>query len=378
MLQIGSTNTKKDYASHDEADRGTIMSHSSKIFRAVVCLALGAALQPAFAQKPFRVGTTTASFLEIGFGPGNAMGDAYVGVVKDLSAVYWNPAGLGFMEQSEAQFMVQPWVADISTSFAGVGLVMPSIGTLALGFYHTDFGEEQVTTVRQQEGTGELFSANDFALSLSYSRQLAHWFSFGATAKYVSSQIWHLNASAMALDLGVLFHTQFFSVSGEREDGMSIGMSISNYGTRMKYDGIDLLNPIDILPDESGNYHDARGQFRLDEWELPLIFRLGVSLQPIAAERSRLILAADALHPNNNSESVNLGAEYRYKIPNAGTFYLRGGYKALFMEESEYGLSLGGGVEWRMMNNLALKVDYAYRTVGVLGNAHAYSLAVRF
>ena len=31
---------------------------------------------------------------------------------------------------------------------------------------------------------------------------------------------------------------------------MNIGMSIANYGTRMKYDGLDLLFPIDILPKE--------------------------------------------------------------------------------------------------------------------------------
>ncbi|MBC6949268.1 hypothetical protein DWB58_15180, partial [candidate division KSB1 bacterium] len=135
---------------------------------------------------------------------------------------------------------------------------------------------------------------------------------------------------------------------------------------------------IDILPNEDGNFRDARGQFTLDEWELPLIFRLGVSLQPIVASRSRVIISADALHPNNNSESVNVGAQYQYNVPTTGTFYLRGGYKALFMTERQFGLSLGGGVELRMMNNIALKVDYAYRDVGILGQTHSYSFGVKF
>ena len=48
-----------------------------------------------YAQGPHRVGTTTANFLEIGFGAaGIAMGDAYVSVVKDLSAVYWKFIGM--------------------------------------------------------------------------------------------------------------------------------------------------------------------------------------------------------------------------------------------------------------------------------------------
>lgn len=350
-----------------------------KIFYICGGLILGMAVGAGHAQKPYRVGTTAASFLEIGYGSaGSAMGDACVSVAKDLSALYWNPAGLAFMEQNEAQFLRQPWIADITSSFAGVGLVLADIGTLSFGFYHVDFGEQEVTTVGQQEGTGEMFNANDFALALSYSRQITHWFAFGATAKYVTSQIWHSSASAMALDLGVMINTQFFSMTGERENGMSIGMSISNYGTRMKYNGIDLLNPIDILPDEKGNFKDTPGQFRLDQWELPLIFRLGVSLQPIVANRSRLIISADALHPNNNSESVNAGAQYQYKVPGAGTFYLRGGYKALFMNESEYGLTMGGGAEIRMMNNFAIKIDYAYRGIGILGQAHSYSFSVLF
>jgi len=354
------------------------MSLSSRILRNLLIAVLSTAMHSAYAQKPFRVGTTTASFLEIGFGPANAMGDAAVGVARDLSAIYWNPAGLGFMEQNEVQFMVQPWVADITTSFAGAAVVLPSVGTLGFGFYHVGFGEEEVTNVLQQEGTGEMFSANDFALSFAYARPLTHWFSFGATAKYVSSQIWHSSASAMAVDVGVMFNTRFFSATGEREDGMSVGMSISNYGTRMQYNGIDLLNPIDILPNEGGNFHDARGQFSLNEWELPLLFRLGVAVQPIAGERSRLVIAADALHPNNNNESANFGAEYSYKLPNTGTFYLRGGYKALFMSHSEYGLCLGGGVEMRMMHNVAARVDYAFRDVGILGQVHSYSFSVRF
>lgn len=334
---------------------------------------------PAGAQKPFRVGTTTANFLEIGFGgAGNAMGDAYVSLARDLSSIYWNPAGLAYMQQNEAQFFYQPWIADITTSFTGVGLALPTIGTLAFGVFYTDYGQMEITTVRQQEGTGEMFSSTDFAASLSYSRQLAQWFSLGASLKYISSSIWHVSANAVALDMGVLVQTQFFSPSGDRSKGLTIGMSISNYGTRMKYDGLDLLAPIDILPDEKGNFRDTPGQFQIQEWELPLIFRLGVSINPIVMENQRITLAVDALHPNNNSESINLGAQYLLKFPAVGSFYLRGGYKALFLDESQYGLSLGGGMELRFMNNLGLKIDYAYRGVGILGKTHSYSVGLLF
>jgi hypothetical protein len=332
-----------------------------------------------YGNKPNRVGTTAANFLEIGYGSaGNAMGDAAVASANDLSAMYWNPARLAFLQQNEALFMYQPWFADISTAFTAVALVNPTLGTFAVGFYHVGYGDMPVTTLEMQDGTGEMFSANDYAINLVYARRLVEWFSFGAGAKYIASKIWHSNANALALDLGVVVNTHFLSATGKRDDGITIGMSIANYGTKMKYDGMDLLQPIDAYPDEQGNYKYAEGQYRTGEWELPLIFRIGAAVHPIVSSRQKLTLEVDALHPNNNSESINFGAQYQYNLPTFGSFFLRGGYKALFMEDSEYGLSLGAGILSRMMDNFALRIDYAFRDIGVLGKTHSYTVGFLF
>ncbi|MBC8181802.1 PorV/PorQ family protein [candidate division KSB1 bacterium] len=332
-----------------------------------------------FAQKPFRVGTTTANFLIVGYGSsGAAMGDAYVSVANDLSSSYWNPAGLGFMDQSEVQISYQPWIVDISTYNVGVGLVLRNVGTLAVNLYQVDYGNMEVTTLEMQDGTGEQFTANDLCISLSYSRRLAQWFSFGASAKYISSSIWHTKANAIAVDLGVLVKTHFFSSTGNRGDGLNIGMSISNYGTKMRFDGMDLLNPIDVSPYEQGNYAYTQGQFRMKEWELPLLFRIGASISPLVISNNRLILAADALHPSFNSESVNLGMQYELLLPSFGKFFLRGGYKALFLNESEYGMTFGAGMIVLKMHNVKFKLDYAFRSVGMLGNTHSYTMGFLF
>ncbi len=332
----------------------------------------------AFGQEA-RVGTTTANFLEIGFGSaGSAMGEAYVSLANDVSSMYWNPAGLGYMEQSEAQFTMQPWIVDINTSFVGAALVLPSVGTLGLSLMQVNYGEMDVTNLQFQDGTGETFNATDLAATFSYGRKLAQWFAFGASAKFINSKIWHENATAFAFDLGVKLDTHFFSPTGDKSDGMSIGMSISNYGTKMKYDGIDLIQAIDIKPDEAGNYRDAKGQFRLEGWELPLIFRVGFAVHPVAISNHRLTLAFDALHPNNNTESVNLGAQYMYRMPRFGSFFLRGGYKALFMEDSEYGPTFGGGFNLNVLGNMGLKVDYCYKNMGLLGNTHCYTIGFLF
>jgi len=295
-------------------------------------------------QKPNRVGTTAANFLEIGMSSSAiSMGDAYVSVGRGIEAVYWNPAGLAFMRGNEVTFSYQPWLVDINLIHAAGGISIPSIGNFALSLTQINYGDIPVTTVTYQEGTGEVYTANEYSLGMSYARKLTTWFSFGASVKLISSQIWHCTANAFAVDLGVVVNTGFFTVSGERGDGLTIGMSISNYGTKMKYDGIDLLNPIDISPDEAGNYQN-------------------------------LLLSVDAIHPNNNTEFLNLGVQYELKVFTLGSLFLRGGYKALFMPYSEYGPTFGFGLKIRMPRESRLTIDYAYRRLGILGNYNVYTI----
>ncbi len=229
-----------------------------------------------------------------------------------------------------------------------------------------------------QEGTGEKFDGLDYAFSLSYGRKLAQWFSFGASGKYISSRIWHESASAVALDFGAVVNTSFFSRTGDEEAGLTIGMSISNYGTRMQYNGIDLKRPIDEAPNEAGNFEYVPARYETQPWELPLIFRIGVSVHPVYTPRHRVTIAIDALHPNNNSEYVNIGGEYALTLPGFGVFSLRSGYKGYSMVDSRYGLTFGFGILFNFLNNNALKIDYAYREMGVLGAMNAYSVSITF
>lgn len=331
------------------------------------------------AQEPYRVGTTTANFLEIGYGTtANSMGDAYTSVANDVSAIYWNPAGLANIESGEVIFTFQPWVANINTTFGAAAFNIGSLGTIGIGIVGVDYGNMDVTTMDMQEGTGETFNASDIAVSIGFARKLATWFSFGANAKFISSSIWHSTATAIAMDLGVLINTGFFSPTENMEDGLNIGMSVSNYGTRMQFDGIDLLQSIDPTPNESGDYKDIEGQYRLNEWELPLIFRLGISLTAINSGMHNLKIAIDALHPNNNSESVNIGAIYSMLFSGVGNIAISGGYKALFMNESEYGLTLGASFHSYLLYNRGWKIGYSYRDHETFGGTHSYGVSLFF
>ncbi|MFC1619474.1 PorV/PorQ family protein [Candidatus Neomarinimicrobiota bacterium] len=324
--------------------------------------------------SPTRVGTTVADFLELGFDPkGIAMGDASVSTVNDLSAIYWNPAGLAFMARNEVFFAYQPWIVDTKAYMVAGGFVTPSYGTFAASAMGLNYGEMEVTTVDLQEGTGEVFSPADLAVNISYGRRVANWFGFGATVKYISSSIHHSNAQSVAADLGVIINTGFLAPTGSNADGLKIGMSISNYGTRMRYRGLDLLRSYDESPDEAGNYKDVRVEYVTESWELPLIFRIGLSMNPIISTMHRLTIAVDALHPNNNSESVNIGATYAFTLPGAAKFFLRGGYRSIFLEKSEFGPTFGAGLLLPQRN---IQFDYAYRDIGVLGFANVVGLSI--
>jgi hypothetical protein len=88
---------------------------------------------------------------------------------------------------------------------------------------------------------------------------------------------------------------------------------------------------------------------------------------------SNLILAVDALHPNNDVESINIGAEY---VLNQ-LIFLRGGYNTLFAKDSETGLSFGGGLKYKL-GEPTLAIDYAYRDFGILNQVQMFTLGVRF
>ncbi len=326
-------------------------------------------INTAYAQKVSKTGTTVANFLEIGVGaPAVGMGGAFVSLADDATALFWNPAGTARLEQYEAVILHIDWIAETNFDFAGLVLPLGSFGTLGFSFTSLSMDDMKVRSVEKPEGTGEFFSAADIAVGITYSRKLSDRFSIGFTAKYVQQKIWHMSASAFALDAGTIFKTDLLG-------GMTIGASISNFGTPMKLEGRDSRYFIRIDQTITGSNERIPTNIELDEWELPLIFQIGVSTNAIETEDFRLTLAADALHPNNDHQSMNVGTE----IAINEYLFIRGGYQSLFIEDSEGGLSFGVGVNSKMLfSESMVRFDYAYRDFGRLQNIHVFSLGLKF
>ena len=329
-------------------------------------------------------GTTTANFLEIDVGSrATSMGGAYVSLCDDPSAIFWNPSGLTHIERTETLFMYQPYWDDTNIIFAGIATPVGNSSYVGAGMFLFNWGEIEQTDLIYQDGTGVIFNPNEYSISLSYARKFVDWFSFGSSFKFISSSldVGRISGNAFAIDLGVMIETDFFSPK-KQKDGLKIGMSISNYGTKLKYnDGIGLLIPSDISED-NGNWDNLLTQVYTEGDELPLNFRIGCSLKPINKLHQKLTISLDAIHPNNNSESVNLGMEYAYIIPGKATFHLNTGFKGLFMSNpdsensSEYGPTFGCGMELYQNDIPYISIDYSYRTFWTMPNTSMFTIGL--
>ena len=316
------------------------------------------------AQSKF--GTTAANFLTIPVGPrASGMGGAFVAVANDVTAAYWNPGGLSKLQSNEFNVTHADWLANTKLDWAGIAMKLSESDAFAISLYQLDYGEEEITTVRQQNGTGQTWSASDIAISLSYARNLTDVFSIGGTVKYIQQKIWNESASAFAIDIGLLFTTQF--------NGLRLGMNIANFGTEMKLSGKDLLQPIDIDPAHAGNNANITTDLDTDSWNLPLVFSVGLSYDFLKNEDWTFTVATDALIPNNQTSYLNLGGELVWD----NILFLRGGYNSLFKDFAEEGLTVGAGLQYDF-GGVRVRADYSYMDFGKFNEISRYSVSIGF
>jgi hypothetical protein len=320
-----------------------------------------------YSQEVTKVGTTAAGFLNIDTGArAIGMGGAYVASAEDVTSMYWNAAGISRINGSQAAFTHNKWLADIAYNYAGFAMNLGNIGAIGFDAQFMSMDKMERTTIMEPDGTGELFSAGSYAFGLAYGRNLTDRFSIGFKFKYISEEIYHSKATGVAFDIGTLFDTQY--------NGLKIGMSITNYGTKMQMGGRDMLIQTDIDPSISGNNHNINANLATDAFDLPLMFRVGVSMDVLkGAGNSNLILAIDALHPNDDVESVNIGGEYVY----GGMFALRAGYKTMFARDSEEGICFGAGFKYGV-GGVDLLIDYAFQDFGVLKDIQMFTIGLGF
>lgn len=314
-----------------------------------------------------KVGTTAAQFLKIGVGArALGMGGAQAAVTGDISSIYWNPAALSRMQiNSELTFNHANWLADINYDFAAGAMPIGELGTFGLSVISMRVPEDIVRTVDFPNGDGRKWDASSIAFGLTYARNLTDRFSIGFTAKYIRDAVWSEAANGFAVDIGTLYMSEI--------PGLTIGASISNFGTKMKLEGRDLQFNYDPDGDIGSGPSNIPSDLRTESFDLPLTFRIGVAYEITPVEDIRTTIAVDATHPNDNTEYVNAGLEATWKE----IIFGRVGYKSLFLRDSEQGLTWGVGVHYGIPNVATIKLDYGFADYGRLKNVQYFSLGVR-
>ncbi len=352
------------------------LAHVAKCSRILVAAALALTVSPSagFGQAGptgssiiTKVATSSAQFLKLGVGArAISLGGSFVATASDLSALYWNPAGLSSLTGSAVQLSYTQYLADVNYSYFAFGTSIGSYGAIGFSLIMLDSGNMAVRTINSPTGTGEEFKVQDFSAQLSYGKALTDRFSVGASAKFIRQSIWHSAATALAFDTGILFTTPY--------ERLRFGASISNFGPNMSITGRDVLFSEDPDPTNQGNVEIVTAAFDTGSFPLPLLFRFGLSWDAVLLADHTITFQSDAAHPNDNSEYVNLGAEYDFR----DLIALRVGYRNLFEEDGEQGLTFGGGLNLRLDRSLSAKFDYAYADFGRLEQTHWFTVGLTF
>ncbi len=305
----------------------------------LVCVAV--VMLPCIGQAQAKVGTTGAQFLELGVSA-RAMGmaEAFAATADDISAVYYNPAGLTSLFGREAAFTYIDMPADVGFGFGALGFPLESVGgVLGIGVYALSSGQmiERTPTSGTYEGTGRTFGWNDFAASVSYGRYLTDRFSIGFTVKYIGEFVHDYSASGWSADVGTVYDT------GHR--GFRIAMVISNFGP-------DLTMISKSYP-------------------LPINFKFGGCIDVIEGEDHLVTFAAEGAHPSDNLEKYNTGLEYVFK----DRYVLRAGQRFNYDID---GFTAGGGLRVPFSDDGDLRFDYAYQDFGILTQVHRFTMIIAF
>jgi len=332
----------------------------------LMSLFITGAVQPLLAQSVTRVGTSAANFLKIGVGArALGMGEALSTQATDVTSIYWNPAGLSYVQNVQVLFNHYDYIADVYYDYGAVAVPFGSVGAIGFHFGYLGMPDIERTTVLEPGGTGEYVSASSYSAGISYARSLTDRFAIGATLKMVNENLWHMNATGYGIDIGLVYRALFKNVK--------VGMSISNFGTSMQLDGRDVLVQHDIDELSEGNNSNINANMKTDAFSMPIVFRVGLSANItrdfLDIQNNDVLLAVDAVHPNDNLEYLNIGGEYVYR----NLLSLRTGYRQLFLKDAEGGLTFGFGLHLNVMN-YQFYLDYAAVDYGRLDRLNKFSL----
>ena len=158
----------------------------------------------------------------------NALGGTQVGMIDsaELGFIYYNPALLMPDMHNALALNYIDYIADVRLGYTAYARHFEDIGTFAAGMHYIHYG--QFTHALQTGEKVGSFSAADYALNISYSRELWKNIRIGASLKPVYSVYEVYSSFGIASDIGF----SYADSSGNFNAGIvakNFGIQLTNY-----------------------------------------------------------------------------------------------------------------------------------------------------
>jgi hypothetical protein len=314
---------------------------------------LCAQILPTFGDS--RTGGSGMQFLKISpDAKGMSLAGGHVATVNDVSAMYWNPAGITRSDTAKFHAMVSNsrYFGDIAGNYAGFLFKPGKLSYLGVQVFAMNYGTMDETTEFESRGTGRTFTVTNYTIGVTYAKVLTNSFSFGVNAKYANEGFAGMQIHNALFDLGLQYNV---GIKNTR-----FGINFSNFGFNVSPGG-----EVSIL-----KFNGVEQIESFSNVSVPGLFRLGFAFDPINNATHALTAIGQLNHPTDNNETYVLAAEYSY----LKLLYLRTGYE--FGSDERYiAPSAGFGIKLnRRMGGLAL--DYGFLAKERLGNVHRITLSM--
>ncbi len=352
------------------------------------------------------VGVRAAEFLEIPVGArGIGMGSAYSAVADDISSIWWNPAGLGFLENSELMVTVVDYTMDLTYSYGAIATPVFDGRVVIGGFFgYLDIPDMEITTVSQPMGTGNTFNAYDFQMGGSLAYNFSDRFTSGINLKYIHQDVMsNIGGSAFAIDVGAIYHTELMN----RE--IKFAFSVQNLGTNITMRGSPLIYKVgpesaggtiptgylDYMTDPKAlSVRGTRQAMRLTHtYRLPTVVKLALSYKLLTSEKVNWLVSGELWRNSSFPMSYASGTELTYSFNPIVSAAMRMGWLIQTDEHTRgaddfgdnylgddptlRGLSVGGGLK-RAFGGKTVEFNYAYRNKGRLSADNFFTISFGF
>ena len=273
------------------------------------------------------------------------MGDVGAATDPDVNSQYWNPAKYPFcISRAGLALNYTPWlrslVSDMDIAYLAGYYCIGDYSAVSASLRYFSLGEVYVGT----DGTGDISNAQtinpyEMSFDVAYSLMLSEKFSIAAGVRYLMSDMTYKSdeeksaSSAFAADISC-YYNNYINI-GPRECQLGLGLSISNIGSKIKFNG------------------DENSEF------IPTNMRLGAALMVPIDEFNRFTIAADAnkllvpTYPQQNEGETP--EDYNKRVEDE--YYNLSSISGMF---KSFGDAPGGFKEEMQEVNWSIGAEYVY------------------